>query len=82
MDWHEIDALADELRRTLARGSIRSQARLPDHTNHALTPKQTALITLADIDHLRYLDRARAIDPMALDRRRADLATDVRRLLE
>ena len=55
LDWPELDALADELRRTLARGGLQTLPSVNDPTN-TLTPERLARIVLADIYHLHNLD--------------------------
>jgi hypothetical protein len=53
MEWSELDGLADELRRTLARGNLRTIASTLSDPARTLTPELLARITLADIDHVR-----------------------------
>ena len=53
MDWSELDVLADELRRTLARGNLQTIASTLSEPARTLTPELLARITLADIDHVR-----------------------------
>jgi hypothetical protein len=56
MEWSELDALADELRRTLARGNLRSIASTISDPAYGLTLELLARITLADIEHVREWD--------------------------
>jgi hypothetical protein len=77
MDWSELDALADELRRTLARGDLPSRiSALP----YALTPQLLARITLADIEHVREWESVHPGYRTSQTRLR-ELADDTQRLL-
>ncbi len=60
MEWPELDALADELRRTLARGSLRGCPALGEVASRTLDAERVARITLADIDHVRAWERSDA----------------------
>jgi hypothetical protein len=62
MDWSELDALADELRRKIARGSLRKLPPDASDPTGTLTPEVLARITLGDIAHLREWERTH---PMA-----------------
>jgi hypothetical protein len=64
MEWSELDALADELRRTLARGSLRGSPALGDVASRTLDAQRVARITLADIDHVRAWERSDAFPPL------------------
>ena len=80
MEWSELDALADELRRELARGALRTLP--PDAADHAgrLPPATFARITLADIAYVREWHRLHPWDSPSSSRLE-NLADDVRRLL-
>jgi hypothetical protein len=82
VEWSELDALADELRRTLARGALPSTAKLDSDPRRALTAQQLAQITLADVDHLHSLESTHAVNMSSLDRRRDELAADIQCLLD
>jgi hypothetical protein len=80
MEWSELDALADELRRTIARGSLRGRSALPGDPTGMLDPQRLARITLADIDHVRAWERSEKF-PKIRPGRRCELAHAARRLL-
>ena len=80
MNWSELDALADELRRTLARGGLRDLPAIASDHTHTLTPNLLARITLADIDHVRWMESGQPWErPSAL--RLQDLASATQQLL-
>jgi hypothetical protein len=81
MNWSELDALADELRRTLARGGLRNLPAITSDHTHTLTPALLARITLADIDHVRGMESGHPWErPSAL--RLHELASAIRQLLK
>jgi hypothetical protein len=80
MEWSELDALADELRRTIARGSLRGCPALGEIASRTLDAERVARITLADIDHVRAWERSDAFPRLRPDRR-CELARAARELL-
>jgi hypothetical protein len=80
MEWSELDALADELRRTIARGSLRGRSAVLGDPTGILDRERVARITLADIDHVRAWERSEKF-PKIRPGRRCELAHAARQLL-
>ncbi len=79
MKWTDLDALANALRRTLKRGSLRGLPPIIDEPTRIFTPELLARIVLADIEHVRELERDGSSPN--LDERRQELANLICALL-
>jgi hypothetical protein len=80
MNWTELDALADELRRTLLSGVLRTLPSELSDLSNTLTPERLARIALADVNHARAWERTHGSDP-SWNERKDEIAWSIEHVL-